>query len=207
MKFPASNPAANTFVFGTIAGTAALEAQLLTTGLIRINVRNAAGTAIAQVNHTGSSLCDGGTHEILISVDMSQTTAANGRSVYIDGVDRTSATGVWSGGSGITVGYTRSTGAIQYSFGGNATNMISGEVSYFYLDIDSRLDLTSSVNRAKFAADLIGSNGNGISGSQPSIFLVGNSAQWNVGGGRNQGYSAAYVMTGAVTTVSGSAWT
>lgn len=206
MKFPLSNPAANTSIFGTIAGSAVFEVQLLTTGLIRINVRNAAGTAIAQINQTGSSLCDGGTHEVLVSVDMTQTVAANGRSVYIDGVDRTSATGTWSGGSGITIGYTRSTGAIQYSFGGNATTMINGEVSYFYLDTDSRLDLTSSVNRAKFAPDLIGSNGSGVSGAQPRIFLTGVASQWNDGAGLNRGYGAKYIMTGAVTDVSGSAW-
>ncbi len=65
-------------------------------------------------------------------------------------------------------------------------------------------------NRAKFTSGTAGNLdilmlGNGITGSQPSQFLVDNADQWNDGTGMNRGTGAKFFVTsGLLSLVSGS---
>lgn len=194
-RFPSANPGASVQLYGTVAsGNAAIQLQLLSTGLLRMTVRDAAGTAIAQINHSGASLCDGGVHSVFITLDLSQATAASGRKVVIDGVDVTSATGTWTGGEGITIGYSRTTGPLQYAIGGTTTLMVSDFApDFLWLSIAERIDATSPTVRAKFAADQIGAAGEGPTGNPPVGFFTGNAGAWNAGAGINLGTGAKYI--------------
>ncbi|WP_419808401.1 hypothetical protein [Sphingomonas sp.] len=209
MRFPSANPAASYTVFGTVSGgTACLQVVILNTGFVRVNLVNAAGTVICTMNHTGVSLCDGGIHELLMSFDLTQATAAAGRSFWIDGADKLSATGTWTGGAGVVIGYTR-TGA-TYGFQGPNNGFASGatsEVHYLYVNVAARVDIqnatTGGATRAKFDASAMGSTGAGPSGSAPLYFLTGNAATWNAGAGINAGTGSKFFATSgtAVTDV------
>lgn len=218
MKFPdwsGGAPGSNVDIFtslnsSSVASSAGVRVILLTTGLLRIVHYNSSASSISTLNMNGSSLCDGGIHEVLISVDLDQSNAANGRDIWVDGVDRTVVTSSgWSGGSGVTIAYSRSTGAVGYSFGGANGNMLNGfEVQYFYLNITERADVTSSGVRSLFDASAIGADGSGVTGNQPHTFLTGIASQWNAGGGINWGSATKYIAASgsAVTDVSGDPW-
>lgn len=82
----------------------------------------------------------------------------------------------------------------------------------FWMDTTTRVDITNSANRALFTSvtsgDLdIGTLSDGITGSQPTHFHVGNADQWNDGFGINRGSGPKFFVTaGAVTLVSGGEW-
>lgn len=215
MKFPNTNPNASTAVFialnsadGTSSG---LQLIILPTGLIRLILCNASGTIICALNTLGSSLCDGNVHEVLMSIDVDQSSAVTGRNIWIDGVESTSATGTWLGGPGEVIGYSRTTGIAKHSIGGTGSTMLpSGtEMHYFYLNITERADISSSAIRTKFDASHIGANGSGVTGTIPHTFVTGVASQWNDVNGINWGFaSGKYIKaTGStVTDVSGNTW-
>jgi len=199
-RFPASNPAANTNLFNSVNGSAGVMWSLLTTGKMRLILRNAAGTAVATIDHNGASVCDGLEHEFLVSIDMEQTTKAAGASLYLDGVDQLTTTGAWAGGPGVVIGYSRTAGAIQTAFGGQAAKINDYGHKMFYANITERADLTSATVRGNFTPANIANDGSGVTGTQPHTLLVGNAGQWNAGGGINFGSGAAYtVVAGGVT--------
>lgn len=197
-------PAANQAIFGASAGTARVQLQVLNTGRLRVNLFNSAATNIARLD-TNVSVCDNAYHDILFSWDVGQTTFAAGGSVYLDGADAgTSA--LWPGAA-TQVGYASSISSYQAGVGTGNT----WEVGALYINTVARVDLTSATNRGKFNADLIGSNGNGPTGSQPLHFLVGTAGQsggWNDAAGINRGSGAKFikVASASATDVSGSAW-
>lgn len=196
----AAPPGAVQTIFGSSSGTARVQVQLVgTTGKLRINLYN--GTSQLWRIESNINVCDGVARDILVSWDTSQTTESAGRSVYIDGLPDSSSAATWGTG-GQVVSYSASINA--YQFGPATGNNI--EIGAFYLNVAARVDLTDASNRAKFGADLIGTNGAGPTGSQPVIFLVGNDAQWNAGLNRGSGGVHSPVGAAAVTPVSGSAW-
>lgn len=196
----AAPPGAVETIFGSSSGTARVQVQLVgTTGKLRINLYN--GTSQLWRIESNINVCDGVARDILVSWDTSQTTESAGRSVYIDGLPDSSSAATWGTG-GQVVSYSASINA--YQLGPATGNNI--EIGAFYLNVAARVDLTDASNRAKFAPDLIGTNGTGPTGAQPVIFLVGNDAQWNAGLNRGSGGVHNPVGSAAVTPVSGSAW-
>jgi hypothetical protein len=196
----AAPPAAVETIFGSSSGTARVQVQLVgTTGKLRINLYN--GTSQLWRIESNINVCDGVARDILISWDTAQTVESAGRSVYIDGLPDSSSAATWGTG-GQVVSYSASLNA--YQFGPATGNNI--EIGAFYLNVAARVDLTDAANRAKFGADLIGTNGTGPTGAQPVIFLVGNDAQWNAGLNRGSGGVHNPVGSAAVALVSGAAW-
>lgn len=202
--YMASNPAANTNIYGVISGSGAILVQVLTTGIMQITLRDAAGAQLAAIR-SSVAVTGGSAKDILFNMDISQDTFNNGATLLIDGVDRTTLSGSWSGGPGITIGWART--GVTYAFGGTAATMMIANTAGLWMDITTRVDFTDPVKLATLrAADLIGTNGEGPTGSPPVFFYVGNAAQLNDVAGVNFGSGAKYIMTGAVTDVSGSAW-
>lgn len=194
-KFPASI-SAQVGLFGVLTGVGAWTLTFLTTGLLRANFYNAAGTNTVRLDMTGASLFDGNEHEIFIGMDTSQAVAGNGRVIVIDGVDRTSGAGTYTSGN---LGYSRS--SITYFFGGVSGGSITGvEVEYFIVDLTQRLDVTNSTIRNNFVRANIGTDGSGALGRQAEIFLVGDAAQWNAGGGLNFGSTGVFVKQAGTFT-------
>lgn len=197
----AAPPGAVQTIFGASSGTARVQVQLVSTsGKLRINLFN--GVSVLWRIESNMNVCDGVARDILVSWDTSQTAESAGRSVYIDGLPDNSSAALWGTG-GQVVSYSASVNA--YQFGPATGNNI--EIGAFYLNVAARVDLTDASNRAKFAPDLIGTNGTGPTGAQPVIFLVGNDTQWNAGLNRGSGGVHNPVGSSAVTLVSGSAWT
>lgn len=215
MRFPSDPPAANLPIFTGLnasegAGVGAVQMIILPTGALRIAVFNAAGSVICQLNSAGGDWCDGQVHEVLIDIDMEQAVAGDGRALWIDGVNRLSATGAWSGGPGVVAGYSRSVGISGYAIGGGSALMLPAgvEMEYIYVNIDERAGVNDSAVRARFDASIIGPDGSGVTGNQPHTFVTGTAAQWNDPAGINWGSDGKYIAASgsAVTDVSGEPW-
>lgn len=201
----ASPPSVLQTLYGSISSSR-FAVQILTTGAIRVRFYNAAAGAFAYAQ-TAINVCDGAYHDILVSWDTTQTTAAAGAQVFVDGSSQNLTSATWAAD---TISY--STAGATYRIGGlaaagNAANF-SGRLGALWLDIVNQVDLTVSGNRSKFNADQIGTDGSGPTGSAPVVFIVGNAAQFNDAAGINRGSGAKYIKQGAaaVTDVSGSAW-
>lgn len=205
-KFPSGNPAITRGFLAPVSGVGFANISFLTTGLMRCNFYNSAGTNTVRLDMTAGSLFDGAVHEIFIDLDTSQAVAGDGRRITIDGVARTSAAGTWTTGN---LGYDR---AVQYQFAGTPGFEMEGfEVQGLAVDITQRLDFSNSTVRNNFARANIGANGSGAFGRQPEVLLVGDAAQWNDVAGLNFGGMANKFIIqsgGAVTDVvgSGPAW-
>lgn len=86
-------------------------------------------------------------------------------------------------GSGGLLGGTGHLGVFGESDGGGTK--FDGKVEFLWMDWGgagySLPDITHSAIRNKWLADLIGSNGEGPTGSTPKLFYAGNAAGWNAG--------------------------
>ena len=207
LRVKTSAPPVSVNIFGAPSGSVPLNVAILATGFLRVTLRNAANATLAIIN-SSISIADGNAHDILVSWDVSQASSSGSVKVFVDGTDRTGSITSWAGSG--SVGWTVSNGGACFGglVTGSSTANYTGEIGAFYLNTAARVDITSAVERAKFNADRIGTTGTGPTGAQPRVFLVGNAAQWNAGGGVNRGSGAAYVAISpaAVTDVSGSAW-
>ena len=206
LKFPAAAPAANITLFGESNGNT-FQLLLLTTGALRLIVKNSAATVICQWT-SPVSLCDGNTHTILIKVDMAQTTAAAGFSAVVDGVTSGTAPTTFDTSGTQNIYYSRTSS--NYRFGSNATAsaiLSTGQLSFIYLNTVAALDVTNTTIQSKFNADQIVNNGSGPSGAQPAVFLVGNATQFEAGAtsptGSQWGSDVAWTRggTNAITDV------
>ncbi len=208
-KFPSGNPSITRGFLAPVSGVGPMNISFLTTGLMRCNFYNAAGTNTVRLDMTAGSLFDGNVHEIFIDLDTSQAVAGDGRRITVDGVGRTSAAGTYTTGD---LGYAR---AVQYAFAGTpGFEMENFEIQGLAADITQRLDFSDSAVRNLFARANIGADGSGAFARQPEVFLTGTAGQtggWNDAAGINWGGMAnKFVIQsgGAVTDVvgSGPAW-
>jgi hypothetical protein len=202
-SFPAI-PGANAVIFGPSGGVAGLQVVLTSTARLQFVFRDAAGTTIALVSTPVLSINT--TYDVLLSINTDQATSAAGINCFINGSVQTLVVSTWAGGSGIVVGWNRDPSgfALSFNFGS-----IGFDLGAFWLNTTERVDITSSTERAKFAAPAIGTRGAGVTGTIPSIFYVGNADQWNDVGGLQRGsHTPARIAPGAgsLTGVSGSAW-
>lgn len=204
MRFNMSaKPTASQTIYGSTSG-GRISIQILTTGIIRVTLFNSAAGSFARAE-TSVNVCDGVTHDIIISIDTSQPTNSAGVSVYVDGSPASNTAAVWAAG---IINYSNATATYQIGgvlASGNAANF-AGQIGALYLNVATRVDLAA--NASKFNADQIGTNGTGPSGAQPVGFFVGNASQWNAASGINWGTGAKYIKQGtaAVTDVSGGIW-
>lgn len=206
----AAAPASNVSLYNSVAGTAVIVAQVLTTGFIRVTLRNNAGTTLGVIN-TSVSVCDNVERDVFVAWDTSQALSANGAKVFLDGTDRTGSITSWAGTG--SVGYTRTLGSVQMGLGGivagSSTANLSGQWGGFVLNTQVRADITDPAVRTLFTADHIGSDGSGPFGAPSRVCAIGNAAQWNDAGGINRGTGAKYIAISpaAVTDVgAGTLW-
>ena len=196
-------PSAQTQIFNVSAGSATVQIAIdATSGSLRVNLRNAAVTTIAQI--MSASFSNNVAHDVLISFDTSDTTVGTGLHCYVDGVRVTSGH-TWAVGS--QVGYSRS--MTSYQVGPGATQK-DYEIAGLYINTTQRVDFTNSTNRSAFTLDpaVMGLDGSTPTGTQPRFFFVGKAAQWNDAAGINFGSGAKFIKVGsaAAADVSGDTW-
>lgn len=204
-RFPAL-PAADVELIGNSAGTPGMRLFMTTGGQLELRIANSGGSLVARLRH-GAGLAANTEYDILISIDLAQANSALGFNCFVDGTAQTIGNIAWV--SGGTAAWTRQ------GFSGTFLNFsnFTFRLGALYLNTATRVDLTNSANRAKFTS-LTGGNldiltrGDGITGSIPSQFLVGNADQWNDGSGINRGSAAGrfFINEGTATLVSGSEW-
>lgn len=198
-------PASNVQIFGNSLGTPPVQLFLNVNRAVELRMSNAAGTQIVRI--ATPALTAGVDHDILFSFDMTQATGVNGVHCYVNGAAQTLTIATWSGGTGVTLGWARNWPMVV-----NPGTGTSFRIGALWLDTATRVDLTVAGNRTKFTSVTAGNLdvltlGDGITGSRPSLFLVGNADQWNDGVGINRGSGAKFFATsGAVTLVSGTQW-
>ncbi|UYV15860.1 SwmB domain-containing protein [Porphyrobacter sp. ULC335] len=201
-RFPAL-PSAATRIFGFTAGAPALSLFLNANGSIEMRLLN--GSAAIVTRPTTPALLPNTEYDILWSVDLSRATAAIGHDCYINGQPQTLTNFSWVVGG--SIGWTN-VGDYQWNHNNNATF----DMGAFWLDTSARLDLSNAANRAKFTNVITGdlailTLGNGVTGSRPTLFHVGDAEQWNESSGINRGTGNRFFVTeGTVAQVSGSKW-
>lgn len=198
-------PPANRRILGFQSGTAPLRIWLNINRTLELDISNAAGTRIIRI--ATPALAAGVDHDILFSVDATQTTGVNGVNCYVNGVAQALTIATWAGGAGVTLGWSRKTPQ-----GLNPDGNAQFRIGALWLDTTMRVDLTNSANRTKFTSMTggnldIGTLGDGITGMRPAQFLVGNADQWNSEFGINRGSGNRFFPTsGVVGPVSGAEW-
>lgn len=199
-------PTLATEIMGQSSGTPGLRILMNTNGALEYRLTNNAGSMIARLY--SPILAINTTYDIILSLDATQSTVAAGANVSVNGAAPVTAGSVlWSGGTGVVFGWNRGSTYVW-----NFSNNWTFDLGAFWLDATTRVDLANAANRAKFtsvtAGDLdIKTRGDGITGSVPAQFHVGNADQWNDGFGMNRGIGNRFFVTnGLLTLVSGSEW-
>lgn len=199
-------PASDKELLGSTAGAVPFRIILRSNATIELRIRAPGGANV--VRAYTPALTAGVEYDILWSYDATQTTSGAGIDCYINGSAATLTHASWGGGPGVTFGYNTLNAAGQaWNFGD-----IAFELGAFWCDTSARLDLSVAGNRDKFTSLTSGdldilTLGDGITGSQPTHFHVGDADQWNEGSGMNRGSGAKFFVTsGAVSLVSGAEW-
>lgn len=198
----ASLPAAQSRLFGFAGGSPALMMFMNTDGRFEVRI-NSASALVARF--FTPALSPNVEYDILWSVDMTQVSGTAGINCYVNNVQQTLNIPAFT--SGATLGWNN---AATYEW--NNSNNLAFEFGAFWLDPTSRVDLTSPANRARFNSITSGNldiltRGDGITGTIPEHFHVGNADQWNDSSGINRGSgNRLFVTSGLVTPVSGSEW-
>lgn len=198
----ASLPSTDQEFFGNSAGSLPLRITFLTTGRLMILVGGTPSGILARfltpVLPLNTDL------DVLFSLD-----AETGYHIYINDVLQTVTPLNWEGGPGKQANLSR---VANSPYVWNFSNSLTFNIGAFWLDATTRVDLTSSANRAKFTSQTSGNLdiltlGDGITGARPAQFMVGDADQWNDGSGINRGTGSRFFLTaGAVTPVSGGEW-
>lgn len=188
---------------GTPSGGELLSLIVGSTNIVTFRLYDAAGTTLFR----GSipALTVGVDYDIMLSIDVEQATAGAGVDAYVNGSSVAITVLTWAGGAGKTLGWSRPVGT--------SIGRADFRLGALWLDATARLDITNGANRAKFTNITSGNLdiltlGNGITGSQPALFLVGNADQWNNPEGVNRGAGDKFAYTSGtmVTLVSGAEW-
>lgn len=206
LKFSfATLPTVVSEIFGYSSASPPFRIFLNTNGSLEIRFTTTSATSIARIYTPALSVNT--VYDILFSVDSSQATNTAGFNCYVNGVAQTLSFSSWTGGTGVTVGWNRGA-TFTLNFSG-----ISFKLGGFWLNTTERVDLTNATTRSKFTSTTTGNLdiltlGNGITGTRPSVFLVGNNTQWNSLDGLNRGTGSkfAYLSGTPVTLVSGAEW-
>lgn len=201
-------PAASVSLWYATTGVASIQVQLLTSGSVRVTLRNGATTVLIMT--TSINVSDNIAHDLMFSWDVSQVAIGDAGLVLVDGVSKTTLS-TYTGGPGSVLDHATPK-AMQ--FGGlgvaGANTLFTGELGGLFVWPQVRYDFNDAVALSKFAADQIGrgqnTTGNGINGTPARVALVGTAAQWAAG--LNWGTGAAYSPQSgaALTDVSGAAW-
>lgn len=134
--------------------------------------------------------------KLLLSIDSSAATAAEGVTLYKDGtlVDPATFTSVnWSQGTALS----GTSDPDLYVFSHwQLGRRWSGQAGFVYVDYPATLpDLASAAVRARFTPGEIGADGSGPTGARPALYMTGDAAAWSTGD--QLGAGGGFTVTGA----------
>lgn len=187
------------FIFG-FGSSGSIVVTIRSTGAIEVATRN--GTSLQSRVRSSSGLSAGVSRDIIIAADITDPTAATGANLYVNGVSASINSSIWGGGAGKKISWNDHH---DHEFG----HAFNGEIGAFWLLPGVRLPVADIGKfRAATNGSLdIGTLGDGITGTQPPIFLAGNAQQWNNAAGINLGTGPKfYRNSGGVVDVSGALW-
>ena len=196
-----STPSANVELFGASGGAPTFELTIHTDRRFSIFVRDSLGNFIFRT-YTAGGLALNTDYSILIDADVTDPSAATGRSLMVNGAASNGTTPTWAGAAGSNIGWSR---PAIYNLGRTDGTGFDGEFGGLWLSTTERV--TDPAQRAKFTSLSngsldIGTLGDGITGAQPSLFLVGNAGQFNASAGINRGAGPKFFQeSGAVSDV------
>ena len=178
----------------------ALEVSINSANCVTISLRRN-GVLLSRIR-TGS-LSKGLTHDLTISWDQRDSSPTSGVSLFVDGKLQAPNSHLWRGDASFTTTYSN---ASSYRFARSAWGVkMAMELGAFWFMPGIRIPTSEF---GKFTADQIGPFGEGITGTRPPLFMVGNADQWNSRFGINRGQLLPMFKQteSGVTDVSGSAW-
>ncbi len=180
------------FVIASNAGTSKIVrlSSYKSTGKFRIEVNNVSGTIIAQFDTPNAIATGVGQTTILFAVDMSADDGASGAVCYVNNAAVALTQLTWTKDELIGFSYASTNGRL--TVGRNYT----GTIDYVWLAAGIALDISDPDIRSAFSAGLIGATGKGVTGSSPTVFLVGPASDWNAGTA-NKGSGPAFAKDGA----------
>ena len=151
------------------------------------------GVGVYNLLARSSAITDGNWHHVLFSIDSTNRSLDQ---IYIDDVDDTNALSptysAFGGGSVVSIG--------AFS---NGSEKLYGDLADLWVDFDNYIDWSVEANRRAFidARGLpvdLGADGSGATGTQPDIFLSGDTANWHT----NKGSAPGFTENGALTQAS-----
>ena len=189
-----------TYVFAAEGIAGALEISVNSKNQVRVTLRD---NGIKDRIQT-PALTPGTSYDLIITWDQTDLTMATGVTLYINGAVKTpTPVSFWKGQGSIT---TYSVGA-DYRFAKNSSEgvVMDMELAAFWFMPGVRVPVSDF---GKFAADQIGTLGDGVTGTRPPLFFTGDSGQWNSRFGINRGSGLPmFRQTDAlVGHVNGGAW-
>ena len=163
---------------------------------IIITGQNSAGSTVINV-YASSTVTDTNWHHLMASFDMENT---SNRHLYLDGV---SGLGV-NAYVNDTIDFTNASTVISDS----TTNDINADISDFWVDYGTYIDLSDATNRARFIDTRgkpvwLGDDGSRVTGQKPDIFLTGDTANWHTNKGTGGGFTENGALTDAASDPGG----
>ena len=197
-----SLPPATVELFGYAGNTPAFELYLLPSGALRITVRDIGLSQMATM--TSAPLPLDRATSVRMDYDAEDISKTTGWNCFLNGVSaKGSDPTLWKNAAGKTIKWTQS---LTWKLGGSSSSApFDGEFGGMWLNTSQRVSDPAQV--AKFTSAnngnlSIGTLGEGITGTPPSIFIVGNAAQYNNAAGINRGTGPKFFLqSGGVTDV------
>lgn len=188
-----ATPTGTVEIFGFPGASPTFEIQILNTRAIKVIPRNSSGSIITQISSTPLALNTA--YSVRFDFDATDPSSTTGWNVYLNGSLAKGSTNGWPGTPTTTVGWSRTT---QYILGGTAAPYFDGEFGGLWLNTTERV--TDPAQVAKFTSVTggsldIGTLGDGVTGSPPRLFFVGNADQYNDPSGFNRGTGAKFFRT------------
>jgi len=192
-KFDAAADASSVRMFTSVTTNIAVEVARISSGAIRVVMRNSAESTILSMNSSATyNSADGWIH-MLASWDLANSYAE----MYINDVSDDGTPTIVND----TVDYTNSDWVIGAHR--DLSGKTNGDMADFYFNTVSNLDLSVESNRRKFIsasgrAVSLGSDGSTPTGTAPIIFLSGATAGWET----NDGSGGGFTENGALSDAS-----
>jgi hypothetical protein len=204
LKIDSLPTAGSTEIFGSQTGIETMKLEVSTSGELRLRLYGATTTNLLRLKLF--TMTPGTSYNLLVSIDSEQSNYQDGSVVIVDDVEVDNGQLLWAGGAGELIGWTRTSN----------TDIGSDDIDFSYgaiwLDTENDIDIQDAATRALFTSvtngDLdIGTLGNGVTGSSPSLFIVGNAAQHDSGSGINRGTAAKFFLnTGSAEDDGAAEW-
>lgn len=175
-----------------------LSVRKLSTNKIRVKLENVAGATIVEVDSSLTATSADGAKVWVISLKLSTYELCIMKGTILDGLPNITT---WTGAAH---DINRNTMDFMASVG---SGIIKGSVTFFYMS-DRFVDLNVVSNLDDIIAldgkpGNYGSDGSGLDGTIPRVYLTGNAAAWNSGSGLNLASGTAahkFFVTGGTVT-------